>query len=141
RAGVSACGKQARTRIAKAAGHRSRRWRTGAFLNSDEAELRPLAPGEFRNRLAEDNILEMVGLLMLGEGRFTCEHLIEEEFPGLGDVLVNLERLDARLALRLRQKIPQKLRDGAFLARIDFPKCGDDQVLVRVVCSSHGVLL
>jgi hypothetical protein len=58
----------------------------------------------FRDRLTDDDVLEVVGLLMIGKRRFAREHLVEEEFPRLGDVLVDLELLHARLALRLRRK-------------------------------------
>ena len=78
---------------------------------------------------------------MLGKRRFACEYLVEEEFPRLGDVLVNLELLHARLALRLREKVFQKRRDRAFLSGIDLPECGDDQVLVCIVGGCHDALL
>lgn len=78
---------------------------------------------------------------MIGKRRFTCEHLVEEEFPRLGDVLVDLELLHARLPLRLRKKVFQKRRDGAFLSGIDLPECGDDQVLVCIVGGCHAALL
>jgi hypothetical protein len=103
--------------------------------------LLPLALGEFWDRLTDDDVLEVVGLLVIGERRFAREHLLEEEFPWLGDVLVDLERLDARLTLRLREKVFQQFGDRAFLSGIDLPECGYDQVLVCAVCSSHGVLL
>ena len=57
--------------------------RPASRLTSNEPELRPLAPGEFWDRLPDDDVLEVVGLLMLGEGGFTREHLVEEEFPRL----------------------------------------------------------
>jgi hypothetical protein len=53
----------------------------------------------------------------------------------------NLELLDARLLLRLRKKVFQKVRNRAFLTRIDFPERGDDQALVGVVSSCHVALL
>ncbi len=85
--------------------------------------------------------LKCGSLLMLGERRLSREHLVEEEFPRLRDVLVNLELLHARLLPRLRKKILQKVRNRAFLTRIDFPERGDDQALVDGVGSSHVVLL
>ena len=107
---------------------------------SNEAELRPLALCQFWNRLSDDDVLEVRGLLVVGECRLAGEHLVEEEFPRLCDVLVDLEFLHAGLLLRLRKKIFQKVGHRAFLARIDFPKGGDDQILVRVVGCSHVVL-
>ena len=130
---------QARAGIVETARRRGGRRRSGVRLTSDEPELRPLAFGEFRNRLPDDDVLEVVGLLMLGEGGFAREHLVEEEFPRLGDVLVDLELLDAGLALRLRQEVFQQFRDRAFLTRIDFPECGDDQLLT--IGGFHRALL
>src|SRR5690349_14464752 len=57
-------------------------------LNSDEAELLPLTLGELRDRLTDDDVLEVVGLLMIGKRRLAGEHLVEEEFARPGDVLV-----------------------------------------------------
>ena len=76
-------------------------------LEPDEAELRPFALRKFWNRLAEDDVLEVRCLLMIGERCFACEHLIEEVFSRLGQVLMDLEFLHAGLALRLRQEIFQ----------------------------------
>src|SRR4051794_9333968 len=56
-------------------------------LNSDEPELGSLALGEFGDGLADDDVLEVVGLLVIGEGCFIGEHLVEEELARLGDVL------------------------------------------------------
>ncbi len=99
----------------------------GSGLNSDEAELLPLAPGEFRDRLTDDDVLEVVGLLMIGKGGLAREYLVEEEFPRLGDVLQDLEFFTPGSALRVRQKVFQKCRDRTFLPGIDLPECGDDQ--------------
>ena len=68
---------------------------------------------------------------MIREGGFSREYLVEEEFPRLRYVLVDLKFLHARFLLRLRQKILQKARNRNFLARIDFPERGHDQVLIR----------
>jgi hypothetical protein len=54
------------------------------------------------------------------------------EQPRPGDVLVNPERLHARLALHLRKKVFQERCDRAFLSGVDLPECGDDQLLVRI---------
>src|ERR1700675_1321391 len=43
--------------------------------NSDETELRPLALGKFGDSLADDDVLEVVGLLMVGECCFAGEAL------------------------------------------------------------------
>jgi hypothetical protein len=83
----------------------------------------------------------VVGLLVIGKRRFAREHLVEEEFPRLGDVLVNLEMPSRRARVRLRQKILQKCGDRAFLSGIDLPECGDDQLLVCAVGGCHDALL
>ena len=50
---------------------------------------------------------------MLGESRLILENLVEEELLGLARRLVDLERLDARLTLGLRQEAPDDVDDGA----------------------------
>jgi hypothetical protein len=42
-------------------------------------KLRPFTPGELRNCLAEDEFLEMLGLLVGRERRFRREYFVEEE--------------------------------------------------------------
>jgi hypothetical protein len=59
---------------------------------------------QFRDRLADDDVIEVIGLLVLGKCRLAGEHFVEEEFPRPGDIPVNLERLHAGLALRMRRK-------------------------------------
>ena len=85
--------------------------------------------------------LKCVGLLVVGKRRFSREHLVEEEFLRLCDVLVDLEFLYTGLLLRLRKKILQKVGHRAFLARIDFPEGGNDQFWFLVVDCNHAVLL
>jgi hypothetical protein len=112
------------------AGHDESEQRASA---SDKPELGPLALGQFRDCLPDDDILEMPGLLVIGEGRFTGEHFVEEKFVRLGRVLVDLEFLHAGFLLGLRQEFLQQSGDGAFLAGIDLPKRRDDQTLVCAV--------
>ena len=101
----------------------------------------PLAFCEFRNGLTDDDVPEVVGLLMIGESRFAREHFVEKEFARSFDVLVDLEFLHARLALRLREKVLQKGCDRAFLAGVDLLECGDDQVQLCIVGGCHDALL
>ena len=55
--------------------------------------LSALALGELGQRLSRNQRLEVVGLLMVGERRLVPEDLVEEELLGLGQRLVDLERL------------------------------------------------
>src|SRR5262245_55742830 len=66
--------------------------------------LGALAFGQFRQRLASDQLPEMRGLLMCREGSFVLEHLVEEKFRGLAARSVDHEGLDAWLFPRLRRK-------------------------------------
>src|SRR6185437_3407141 len=100
----------------------------------DEPELGAFAFRQFRNRLGDDDVLEVPGLLVLGERILAGEHFIEEEFVRSGRVLVNLEFLHARLLLRFGQKLLQQSGDRAFLARIDLPERGHDQTFVCTAC-------
>src|SRR6266851_3270037 len=99
--------------------------------------LRALALGELGQRLACDQRLEVVGLLMLGEGRFVLEDLVEEELLRLGQRLVNLERFYARLALGLRQELAQDLDHGIDLGGLGFPEGRDDETIVDRMKIGH----
>src|SRR3984957_13889784 len=107
--------------------------------HSNIPELRAFALGELWNRLPDDDLLEMPGLLVVGEGGFAGEHLVEEELLRLRRVLVDLEFPHAGFLLRLRKKILQQSRDAAFLAGLDFPERRHDQILIGAVLF-HRVL-
>ena len=82
---------QARAGTDETARRRGRRPRAVTGLTSDEAELRAFALRQLWNRLAYDDVLEVCGLLVIGECSLAGEHLVEEVFSRLGQVLVNLE--------------------------------------------------
>src|SRR5437899_11318301 len=103
----------------------------------DEAMLAALALGELGQRLARDQGLEVLALLMLGESRLILENLVEEELLGLARRLVDLERLDARLTLGLRQEAPDDVDQRLGLARLRLPEGGDDEAVLERVKISH----
>src|SRR3990167_10717710 len=95
--------------------------------NSDELVLSALALGELRYRLSDDQRLEVLALLVLGECGLILEDFIEEELRRLGERLVDLEGLYARLALGLRQEFPDDADQRVDLLRPGFPKSRADQ--------------
>src|SRR6266849_367365 len=95
---------------------RGRRGRLSKRSRSHEPVLRALALDELGQRLPRDQRLEVVVLLVLGKRRLILEDLVEEELLRLAERLVDLERLDARLALGLRQEALQDLDHGVDLA-------------------------
>src|SRR5271156_2803324 len=101
--------------------------------NLDKPELRALAFCKLRDRLSDDDVLEVPGLLVIGERGFAREHFVEEEFVRLDCVLVDLKLLNAGLPLGLRQEFLQQAGNGGFLAGIGLPKRRDDQALVCAV--------
>src|SRR5271155_4720334 len=90
--------------------------------NLDKPELRALAFCKLRDRLSDDDVLEVPGLLVVGERRFAGEHFVEEEFIRLGGVLVDMELVNAGLLPGLRQEFLQQAGNGVFLAGIGLPK-------------------
>src|ERR1041384_8716103 len=103
--------------------------------------LRAFALGEFRHRLAHDQRLEVIGLLMLGEGRLVLEDLVEEELWRLAGRRVDLERLHARLALGLWQELADDRLHGVDFVGFGLPEGGDDETILECVKIGHGLLL
>jgi len=56
--------------------------------------LGPFALRKLWHRLADDDVLEVRGLLMIGEPRFAREHLIAEVFSWLGRICFNTAPAD-----------------------------------------------
>src|SRR5215472_304421 len=105
-----------------------------------EAVLGALALGELGQRLAGDQGLEVLALLVIGERRLVAEDLVEEELLGLGERLVDLERLDARLALGLRQELAQDPDHVGNFGRLGFPEGSDDETIAHGMKIGHGLL-
>jgi hypothetical protein len=97
---------------------------------SDKLKLRPFTLGELRNCLAEDEFLEMLGLLVGGERRFRREYFVEEELLRFRYALMDLKFLHTLFLPRLGKKLPQQTCNGILFARFGFPKCGNDETLV-----------
>jgi hypothetical protein len=70
----------------------------------DEPELGALALRKLRNRLLDNDLLEVPRFLMIREGGFSGEDLVEEEFSWLGYILMNLKLLHAWLLLARARK-------------------------------------
>jgi hypothetical protein len=111
------------------------RW---AGRRSDKSKLRPFTLGKRRDGLAEDIFLEMLGLLVGSERGFRRKYFVEEELLRFGYALMDLEFLHARFPPRLGKKFPQQACDGILLARLGFPKCGNDETLVGAI-RIHGL--
>jgi hypothetical protein len=110
-------------------------WAEGGFVwcarqRSDKLKLRPFTLGKLRNCLAEDEFLEMLGLLVCGERRFRREYFIEEELLRFRYALMDLKFLHTLFLPRLGKKLPQQTCNGILFARFGFPKCGNDKTLV-----------
>src|SRR5258708_39381792 len=104
-----------------------------AGRRSDKSKLRPFTLGKLRDGLAEDKFLEMLGLLVGRERRFRREYFVEEELLRFRYALMNLEFLHALFFPRLGEKFSQQTCNGFLLARLGFPKCGNDETLVRAI--------
>src|SRR5713101_7362885 len=105
---------------------------------SDKSKLRPFTLGKLRDGLAEDKFLEMLGLLVGCERGFRRKYFVEEELLRFGYALMNLEFLHARFFPRLGKKFSQQACNGILLARLGFPKCGNDETLVGAI-RIHGL--
>src|SRR5258707_6987 len=103
--------------------------------------LGPIPLGERGQRLARDQRLEVVVMLVLGERRLILEDLVEEELLRLGQRLVDLESLHPGFALGLRQEALQDLDHGIDLAGLGFPEGRDDETIVDRMKIGHVSLL
>src|SRR5947207_1754189 len=103
--------------------------------------LAALALGELGHRLTCDQGLEVLALLVFGERRVVLEDLVEEELVRLARRLVNLERRHTRLALGLRQELPDDIDQCLGLTGLRLPERGDDETLLERVEIGHGFLL
>jgi hypothetical protein len=105
---------------------------------SDKSKLRPFTLDKLRDGLAEDKFLEMLGLLVGCERGFRREYFVEEELLRFRYALMNLEFLHALFFPRFGKKLSQQACNGILLARLGFPKCGNDETLVGAI-RIHGL--